>query len=65
MALLSCARRRPNRTRRQGACLVRVLPDWSGGFVHDVYLVTGSNQLPQRVRLFVDHIQAHFAAAGV
>jgi len=41
--------------------LVRLLPDWSGGFVHDVYLVTGSSQLPQRVRLFVDHIRAHFA----
>lgn len=36
--------------------LVRLLPGWSGGFVHDVYLVTGSNQLPQRVRLFVDHV---------
>ncbi|EGB14442.1 transcriptional regulator, LysR family [Pseudodesulfovibrio mercurii] len=44
--------------------LIRLLPDWSGGFVHDVYLVTGSNQLPQRVRLFVDHIQAHFAAGA-
>lgn len=38
--------------------LVRVLPDWSGGFVHDVHLVMGSSQLPQRVRLFVDHILA-------
>jgi DNA-binding transcriptional LysR family regulator len=36
--------------------LVRVLPDWSGGFAHDVHLVMGSSQLPQRVRLFVDHI---------
>ncbi|MBG0791413.1 MAG: LysR family transcriptional regulator [Desulfovibrionaceae bacterium] len=44
--------------------LVRLLPDWSGGFVHDVHLVTGSNQLPQRVRLFVDHIRAHFAEGG-
>lgn len=39
--------------------LVRLLPDWSGGFVHDVYLVTGSSQLPRRVRLFVDHIKSH------
>lgn len=44
--------------------LVRVLPGWSGGFVHDVYLVTGSNQLPQRVRLFVNHFQAHFTTGG-
>jgi len=36
--------------------LVRLLPDWSGGFVHDVNLVTGSGQLPHRVRLFVDHV---------
>ena len=36
--------------------LVRLLPDWSGGFTHDVKLVTGSSQLPHRVRLFVDHI---------
>lgn len=45
--------------------LVRVLPDWSGGFVHDVYLVTGAGQLPHRVRLFVDHIQAHFGTGGM
>jgi DNA-binding transcriptional LysR family regulator len=38
--------------------LVRVLPDWSGGFAHDVNLVVGSSQLPQRVRLFMDHILA-------
>jgi len=38
--------------------LLRVLPDWSGGFVHDVNLVVGSSQLPQRVRLFVDHVLA-------
>jgi DNA-binding transcriptional LysR family regulator len=42
--------------------LVRVLPQWSGGFEHDVYLVTGPGQLPQRVRLFVDHIQANYPA---
>lgn len=41
--------------------LVRVLPDWSGGFVHDVNLVTGSSQLPQRVRLFVDHVLSQIA----
>jgi DNA-binding transcriptional LysR family regulator len=38
--------------------LVRVLPDWSAGFVHDVSMVTGSSQLPRRVRLFMDHILA-------
>ncbi|KHK00215.1 Transcriptional regulator, LysR family [Desulfovibrio sp. TomC] len=42
--------------------LVRVLPQWSGGLEHDVYLVTGPGQLPQRVRLFVDHIQANYAS---
>jgi len=42
--------------------LVRVLPEWSGGFEHDVSLVTGSGQLPQRVRLFVDHMQALYAS---
>ena len=40
----------------QAGRLVRLLPDWSGGFVHDVNLVVGTRQLPQRVRLFVDHI---------
>ncbi len=39
--------------------LVRVLPEWSGGFEHDVNLVTGSCQLPRRVRLFVDHVLSH------
>ncbi|MGE4552721.1 MAG: LysR family transcriptional regulator [Desulfovibrionaceae bacterium] len=38
--------------------LVRLLPNWTGGFVHDVSLVTGSSQLPRRVRLFVDHMLA-------
>ncbi len=38
--------------------LVRVLPEWSGGFKHDVYLVTGPGQLPQRVRHFIVHVQA-------
>ncbi len=36
--------------------LVRLLPEWSGGLTHDVKLVTGSSQLPHRVRLFVDHV---------
>ncbi len=39
--------------------LVRLLPDWSGGFMHDVNLVMGSSQLPRRVRLFVDHVLAN------
>ncbi len=38
--------------------LVRVLPEWCDSFKHDVYLVTGPGQLPQRVRCFIDHIQA-------
>jgi len=38
--------------------LVRVLPEWCGSFRHDVYLVTGPGQLPQRMRHFIDHIQA-------
>ena len=41
--------------------LVRILPEWSGGFVHDVNLVMGSSQLPMRVRLFVDHVMSHFS----
>ena len=39
--------------------LVRLLPDWGGGFLHDLKLVTGSSQLPHRVRLFVDHVMSH------
>jgi len=39
--------------------LVRLLPEWSGGFVHDVSMVTGSSQLPRRVRLFMEHMLAH------
>ncbi|WP_316897147.1 LysR family transcriptional regulator [Pseudodesulfovibrio indicus] len=46
----------------QSGRLVRVLPDWSGGFVHDVSMVTGSSQLPRRVRLFMDHILDHAPA---
>jgi DNA-binding transcriptional LysR family regulator len=53
-------RERAEQDERAGR-LVRVLPDWSGGFVHDVSLVTGSSQLPRRVRLFMDHIFAHLA----
>ncbi|GAB6178430.1 LysR family transcriptional regulator [Desulfobaculum senezii] len=41
--------------------LVRLLPDWSGGFIHDVNMVTGSRQIPKRVRLFMDHVAAHVA----
>lgn len=41
--------------------LVRILPEWSGGFVHDVNLVMASSQLPQRVRLFVDHVVSQFS----
>ncbi|GAB6037562.1 LysR family transcriptional regulator [Fundidesulfovibrio butyratiphilus] len=41
--------------------LVRLLPDWSGGFVHDVCLVVGASQLPRRVRLFVDHVVFHIS----
>ncbi len=37
--------------------LIKVLPEWSGGFEHDVHVVTGSPQLTQRLRLFLDHIQ--------
>lgn len=42
----------------QAGRLVRLLPDWSGGFVHDVNMVMGSSQLPRRVRLFMDHVLA-------
>lgn len=46
----------------QAGRLVRLLPDWSGGFVHDVNLVMGSSELPQRVRLFVDHVLSRFSS---
>lgn len=48
----------------QAGRLVRLLPEWSGGFGHDVSIVTGPGQLPRRVRLFVDHIKAIFDARG-
>ncbi|ACS81602.1 transcriptional regulator, LysR family [Maridesulfovibrio salexigens DSM 2638] len=41
--------------------LIKVLPEWSGGFEHDVHIVTGSAQLPQRIRIFLDHIQEFYA----
>jgi DNA-binding transcriptional LysR family regulator len=41
--------------------LVRVLPEWSGGFEHDVHVVTGGSQLPRRIRLFLDHILECYA----
>ncbi|WP_027183199.1 LysR substrate-binding domain-containing protein [Desulfovibrio inopinatus] len=46
----------------QAERLVKILPEWSGDFEHDVHRVTGSGQLPRRVRLFVDHIQKQYAA---
>ncbi|ABB39287.2 transcriptional regulator, LysR family [Oleidesulfovibrio alaskensis G20] len=58
VALLRKERARPD---EKAGRLVRLLPDWSGGFVHDVNLVMGSRQLPMRVRLFVDHVLAQFA----
>ena len=39
--------------------IIRLLPDWSAGFVHDVNMVMGSSQLPRRVRLFVDFLLSH------
>lgn len=41
--------------------MIRLLPDWSAGFVHDVNLVMGSSQLPRRVRLFVDFVLSRMA----
>lgn len=40
----------------QAGKLVKVLPEWSGGFKHDVYLVTGPGEIPNRLQLFIDHI---------
>jgi Transcriptional regulator len=40
--------------------LVRLLPEWKG-FKHDVKLVTAPGQLPQRVRLFLEHIQTCYS----
>ncbi|MFZ5810750.1 MAG: LysR family transcriptional regulator [Thermodesulfobacteriota bacterium] len=59
VALLRRERAEPD---EKAGRLVRVLPDWSGGFVHDVNLIMGSSQLPQRVRLFVDHVLSHFSS---
>jgi DNA-binding transcriptional LysR family regulator len=56
VALLREGRAEPD---ERAGRLVRLLPDWSGGFAHDVNLVMGSRQLPRRVRLFVDHVLAH------
>lgn len=53
IALIRKERAEPDRAAGR---LVRILPDWSGGFMHDVNLVMASSQLPQRVRLFVDHV---------
>lgn len=44
--------------------LVRVLPEWSG-FRHDLHLVTGPGQLPQRIRSFIDHVQEYARSRGV
>jgi len=45
----------------QAGRLVRLLPDWAG-LKHDLKLVTAPGQLPARVRLFVDHVQASYAS---
>jgi DNA-binding transcriptional LysR family regulator len=39
--------------------LVQLLPDWSLNAV-DINLTLPDNRLPKRIRLFVDHIVAHF-----
>ncbi|MDL2269467.1 LysR family transcriptional regulator, partial [Desulfosarcina sp. OttesenSCG-928-A07] len=44
--------------------LIRVLPEWQGP-EHALYMVTGPGQLPWRVRLFTDHIMAHFGVKTV
>lgn len=49
------------RSYEESGKLVKILPEWSGGFEHDVLVVTGSSQLPKRVRLFIDHIQKSYA----
>lgn len=56
VGLLRDGRARPD---EEAGRLVRVLPEWSGGFVHDVNMVTGSSQLPLRVRLFMNHVLEH------
>ena len=45
----------------QAGRLVRLLPGWTG-LKHDLKLVTAPGQLPARVRLFVDHVQASYAS---
>lgn len=42
--------------------LIKVLPEWSGGFEHDVHVVTGGSRLPRRIRLFLDHIRNFYGS---
>lgn len=57
---LTLIRRQEAEPYEKSGRLIKVLPEWSGGFEHDVHVVTGSTQLPQRIRLFLDHIQEFY-----
>lgn len=57
---LTLIRRQEAEPYEKAGQLIKVLPEWSGGFEHDVHAVTGSSQLPQRIRLFLDHIQEFY-----
>lgn len=39
--------------------LVRLLPDWKMAEV-DVWLAMPDDKMPKRIRVFVDHLVAHF-----
>lgn len=43
-------------------CLVRLPPEWNGGFKHDAHPVTCSAQRPRRLHLIVEHMQTFHAA---
>jgi LysR substrate binding domain. len=55
-------RRQEGEPHEKAGRLVKVLPEWSGGFEHDVHMVTGSTEHPRRLRLFLDHIRDFYAA---
>lgn len=55
-------RRQEGEPHEKAGRLVKVLPEWSGGFEHDVHMVTGSTEHPRRLRLFLDHIRDFYTA---
>ncbi len=59
---LTLIRRQEAEPYEKAGRLIKILPQWCGGFEHDVHVVTGSPQLPQRIRLFLEHVQVSYDA---